>query len=214
MDEYLLAWLALAAIWLAAGVVADGLPTAGTPAVLRRRATGLLASTTIGLAGFVALTASGVTTSEMTVSAGPVGVLGDTSPEVALRALTLATVPAVAVCALTVPRLYRLRRGSAAFATAPATPSPPGLLADAAHPLLALPVQVTALALLPAAAQAAGGVPMLGTSTDGLVTTGVIVLLAAAGVRHSLRHHGLAERAVTGRMPSPAASARMGRSLH
>jgi len=181
MDLDLLGWLALSAGWLIAALIADALPTAHDPARLRRRVTGLLTLVGVGLAGTVAMIGWG--------SAG-------TDDAVAV----LAVGPALAVAVLAVPRLRRLRAGSAAFRTAPASPTPPGLRADAAHPLLALPMQVAAVALLPIIVQATGGGVVLGAGTAGLVSTAAVLLLVATGVRHALRHSRLAERAVTGRV--------------
>ncbi|MFY1635309.1 hypothetical protein ACN27F_18880 [Solwaraspora sp. WMMB335] len=193
----LLGWLALAAVWLVAALVADGLPATTSPAALRRRATGLLALVLIGLAGLAAAFGWGLTSSNPDDGAG------------ALRAAALATAPALVVAVMTVPRLRRIRTGAGALATA-AAPNPPGLLAEAAHPMAALPVLVTGVALLPAVARATGAATVAAGSTGGLMLTGIVVALVAAGVRHALRHSQLAERAVTGRALSPAAPVRSG----
>jgi hypothetical protein len=189
MDLDLLSWLVLAAGWLIAALLADSLPALGDPARLRRRVTALVVLVVAGLAGLIGMIGQGI--------ADP----GRTA------VLVLVAGPALAVALLAVPRLRRLRAGSAAFLTAPAAPNPPGLRADAAHPLVALPVQVTAVALLPATVQATGITAVQGAGTDGLVLTGAGVLLVAAGVRHALRHSRLAERAVIGRMPASAVRA-------
>ncbi|WP_326550616.1 hypothetical protein [Micromonospora sp. NBC_01813] len=186
MDLDLLGWLALGAGWLIAALIADALPAADDPARLRRRVTGLLTLVVVGLAGTVAMIGWGRA--------------GTADAVAALAVAVLAVGPALAVAVLAVPRLRRLRAGSATFRTAPAAPTPPGLRADAAHPLLALPMQVAAVALLPVGVQAADIGPVLGAGTAGLVSTAAVVLLVATGVRHALRHSRLAERAVTGRV--------------
>ncbi|MFV2021833.1 hypothetical protein [Micromonospora sp. LOL_023] len=186
MDLDLLGWLALGAGWLIAAVIADALPATDDPARLRRRVTGLLTLVVVGLVGTTAMIGWGI---------------ADVADAVAARAVAvLAVGPALAVAVLAVPRLRRLRAGSAAFRTAPAAPTPPSLRADAAHPLLALPMQVAAAALLPVGMQTAGGDAVLGAETAGLVSTAAVLLLVATGVRHALRHSRLAERAVTGRV--------------
>ncbi|MGC1210452.1 MAG: hypothetical protein WA890_04175, partial [Micromonospora sp.] len=92
-----------------------------------------------------------------------------------------------------------------AFAAAPDTPAPHGLRAAAAHPLIGLPLQVTALALAPALVSAAG-VDLLAGPAITVGALGVTVI----GVRHALRHNRLCERA----MPDEVASARAARPLH
>ena len=193
MDLDLLSWLVLAAGWLIAALLADSLPALGDPAQLRRRVTVLLVFVVAGLIGMIGMIGHGITASSGVADPGRTAVL------------VLAAGPALAVALLAVPRLRRLRAGSAAFLTAPAAPNPPGLRADAAHPLVALPVQVTAVALLPATVQATGITAVQSAGTDGQVLTGAGVLLVAAGVRLALRHSRLAERAVIGRMPASAA---------
>lgn len=194
MNLDLLSWLLLATGWLIAALLADSLPELGDPAQLRRRVTALLVLVVAGLAGLI-------------------GMIGQSIAEPGrTTVLVLAAGPALAVALLAVPRLRRLRAGSAAFLTAPSAPNPPGLRADAAHPLVALPVQVTAVALLPATVQATGLAAVQGAGTNGqvlLVAAGV--LLVAAGVRLALRHSRLAERAVIGRVP--ASTARVGSYL-
>jgi len=186
MDIALVGWLALTGGWLAAAVIAESLPSAGSPAALRRRVGWLTAFVLAGLGGIAGLIGGGAASAQV----------------------LLVAVPAAAVAVVTLPRLRRLYGGSAAFVTAPAAPSPPGLLARAAHPLVALPVQVTAVALVPVAARYFGGVPGvgvvadgLGVVADGLVLTVAVILLVAVGVRHALRHSALAEHAVVGRLP-------------
>jgi hypothetical protein len=68
--------------------------------------------------------------------------------------------------------------------------------------MVALPVQLTGLAVLPGAATAAGVLQLTGTAMIGPVLTAAGIGAAVIGVHHALRHSRLAERAVT---PSPAA---------
>lgn len=176
MDIALVGWLALTGGWLAAAVIAESLPSAGSPAALRRRVGWLTAFVLAGLGGVAGLIGGGAASAQV----------------------LLVAVPAAAVAVVTLPRLRRLYGGSAALVTAPAAPSPPGLLARAAHPLVALPVQVTAVALVPVAAWYFGGGPGLGLVDDGLVLAAAVALLVVVGVRHALRHSALAERALAG----------------
>ncbi|GIF77461.1 hypothetical protein Asi02nite_69790 [Asanoa siamensis] len=169
--------IALAALG-AAGLV-DLLPRATTAAVLRRRAARLQ----LLVGGLLAvLAAIGV--------AGLLG-YGDLMPAV----LPL-WVPALAVAVVSVRRLGRVRRGAAAFATAPHTPAPPGLRAAAAHPLLALPIQVIALAGVAAVLAAAGLVALTVPAVLGAVLTVAGLVVTGVGVRDALRHSRLAEGAV------------------
>ena len=67
---------------------------------------------------------------------------------------------------------------------------PPSLRAAAAHPMVALPVQVTALvAIVSATGLAAAAVLGIALTAAGLVTAAIVV-------RHGLRHSRLAEAAV------------------
>jgi hypothetical protein len=198
MDMDLAIPLAVAGIWLAAGAIADGLPQLRTARALRRRAGWLLGLTLAGLAVMVAL---------------GLGALFSKAPTVADRAgvgLVLPAVPATVVAALTVRRLRRLWAGAGAFAAAPETPAPPALVAGGAHPMIALPVQVTGLASLPAAVTAAGLVPLTAPGTLGLALTAAGLAVVVIGVRHALRHSRLVESAVTLR----PASARPAGVLH
>jgi hypothetical protein len=172
---------ALAAVWLAAGLLADGLPAARTAAELRRRATLLSVLAGSGVAVFVAIPMVAAT------------VLGASS---APSAALLATVPAMVVLASTVRRLGQVRRGAGAFATAPQAPVPPGLRAAAAHPLVAAPLQVTGLAALIGIPIAGGLVTIPGADAAGIAITVVGLAVVAIGVRHALRHSRLAVRAV------------------
>ena len=172
---------ALAAIWLAAGLLADGLPVARTAAELRRRAALLSILVGAGAAVFVAV--------PMVAGAMP-----DTS--MAPTAALLAAVPAMIVLTTTVRRLSQVRRGAGAFATAPQAPVPPGLRAAAAHPLIAAPLQVTGLAALVGLPIAGGVVNVPGSDAAGIAITVVGLAVVAIGVRHALRHSRLAVRAV------------------
>ena len=73
----------------------------------------------------------------------------------AATGLALAAAPALVVAVCTVRRVRR--RGPApALRPAPETPVPPALRAAAAHPLVGLPVQLTALTTVPAVVSATG----------------------------------------------------------
>ncbi|MDG4822228.1 hypothetical protein O7635_10225 [Asanoa sp. WMMD1127] len=170
---------AVAAAALAAAALADLLPRATSAAVLRRRAARLQLLVGGLLAALAAVALAGL--------AG----YGDLAPAV----LPLG-VPALAVALVSMRRLGRVRRGAAAFATAPHTPAPPGLRAAAAHPLLALPIQVTALAGVAAVLAAAGLVALTVPAVLGVVLTSAGLLVAGIGVRDALRHSRLAEGAV------------------
>ncbi|MER7889033.1 hypothetical protein ABTX15_04330 [Micromonospora sp. NPDC094482] len=192
MESYLVALLPIAAVWLAAGVIADGLPGLDRACALRRRAGWLLILTLAGLALTATVLAAGL------VSAG------DAPADRAAAALDLAGLPALVVAVCTVRRVRRLWAGAGAFATAPETPAPHGLRAAAAHPLIGLPLQVTGLLTVPAVI-AASGADRFATPgfTGPAITVGALVILVF-GVRHALRHNRLAERA----RPAEPASAR------
>ncbi|ROT33569.1 hypothetical protein [Micromonospora sp. HM5-17] len=190
MDLGLVVLLAIAAVWLAAGVVAEGLPRLPTAVALHRR-TGLLA----GLAALGLVGLGGVVLTGLLVD-------GPTVADRVAVGLMLPAGSAVTVALLTVRRVYRLRRGAGAFASAPRTPAPPTLRAAAAHPLVASPVQVTALVMLPVLVDATGLVPLDSPGGLGVLLTGVILVVGAIGVRHALRHSSLAEHAVTVRTRS------------
>ncbi|HET6529276.1 MAG TPA: hypothetical protein VFH03_01465 [Actinoplanes sp.] len=185
---------ALAAVWLAAGLLADGLPTAGTAAELRRRATQLSMLAGGGAAVFVAIPMVAATVPGR--SAAP-------------SAALLATVPAMVVLATTFRRLGQVRRGAGAFATAPHAPVPPGLRAAAAHPLVAAPLQVTGLAALIGLPIAAGLVTLPGADAAGIAITVVGLAVVAIGVRHALRHSRLAVIAVAPLKRAPKQIARL-----
>ncbi|MEU4552730.1 hypothetical protein EV382_5159 [Micromonospora violae] len=197
MESQLTILLPVAAVWLAAGVVADGLPRLGNTRTLRRRTGGLLALVLTGVALTAAVLGGGL------LSAGTAPV------DRAAAGLTLAAAPALVATICSVRRIRRLRAGAGAFASAPATPAPHGLRAAAAHPLVGLPLQVTALATVPAVIAAAG--TDLGADpgvTGPAITVGALAVLAI-GVRHALRHNRLAEQA----QPTPPSTRTVG-ALH
>ncbi|WP_433355482.1 hypothetical protein ACQPYV_00305 [Micromonospora saelicesensis] len=198
MESQLTILLPVAAVWLAAGVVADGLPRLRNTRVLRRRTGWLLV---LALTG-VALTA--------TVLGGGLLSAGTAPVDRAAAGLTLAAGPALVAAVCSVRRIRRLWAGAGAFASAPATPAPHGLRAAAAHPLVGLPLQVTALATVPALIAAAGA--DLGADpgvTGPAITVGALAVIAI-GVRHALRHNRFAERA----QPAVAGSTRAAGALH
>ena len=167
---------ALAAVWLTAGLLADALPGARTARELRRRARTL--STVVGAGAAVFLAVPLVT-----------GVLPGTSA--APAAALLAAVPALVVLLVTARRLTQVRRGADAFATAPLSPAPPALLAAAAHPLVATPLQITGLAALAGVPIAAGVIEVPGAQVAGIVLSVVGVAVLALGIRHAVRHSRL-----------------------
>ncbi len=198
MESQLTILLPVTVIWLAAGAVADGLPSLRTTRALRRRTGWLLALVLTG----VALTAATLVAGLLSAGAAPV--------DRAAAGLTLAAGPTVVAAVCSVRRIRRLRAGVGAFASAPATPAPHGLRAATAHPLVGLPVQVTALATVPALITAAGA--DLGAEpgvTGPAITVGALTVIAI-GVRHALRHSRLAERVRS----DPPQSARAARPLH
>jgi hypothetical protein len=188
---------ALAAIWLTAGLLADGLPVADTASELRRRA-GLL-SMLVG-AGAAVLVAVPVIT----------GLLpGDSA---APAAAVLPAVPALVVLTMTRRRLTMLRRGAGAFATAPLAPLSPALRAAAAHPMIAAPLQATGLAAIVGLPIAGGLVAVPGTDLAGIAITVVGAAVIAIGVRHALRHSRLSLLALAPirRTPRELTSTRLG----
>ena len=138
MESQLAILLPVAAVWLAAGVVADGLPRLRNTRMLRRRTGWLLVLALTGVALTAAVLGGGL------LSAGTAPV------DRAAAGLTVAAGPALVATVCSVRRIRRLWAGAGAFASAPATPAPHGLRAAAAHPLVGLPLQVTALATVPA----------------------------------------------------------------
>ncbi|SCE79129.1 hypothetical protein [Micromonospora saelicesensis] len=198
MESQLTILLPVAAVWLAAGVVADGLPRLRNTRMLRRRTGWLLVLALTGVALTAAVLGGGL------LSAGTAPV------DRAAAGLTLAAGPALVAAVCSVRRIRRLWAGAGAFASAPATPAPHGLRAAAAHPLVGLPLQVTALATVPALIAAAGA--DLGADpgvTGPAITVGALAVIAI-GVRHALRHNRFAERA----QPAVAGSTRAAGALH
>ncbi|MFY1618572.1 hypothetical protein [Micromonospora sp. WMMD736] len=199
MESQLTILLPVAAVWLAAGVLADRLPRLRDARALRRRTGWLLALALAGVALIAAVSVGGLT------SAG-------TAPiDRAAAGLALATGPALVVAVCSVRRIRRLRAGAGAFESAPGTPAPHGLRAAAAHPLVGVPLQVTALATVPAVIAAAG--TDLGAEpgiTGPAITVGALAV-ATIGVRHALRHSRLVERA---QPTSVTRSARAAGPLH
>ncbi|WP_433389017.1 hypothetical protein [Micromonospora sp. KLBMP9576] len=183
MDSHLTVLLALTAVWLAAGWLADGLPRMHRARALRRRTGWVLALTLAGLALTAAVLGAGLSSAGATVA------------DRAAAGLTLAVAPALVVAACTVRRVRRLGAGAAALASTPETPAPYGLRASAAHPLIGLPVQVTGLAILPAVAAASAPEPLFGPGVTGPAITLGVLAVVAIGVRHALRHSRLVERA-------------------
>ena len=167
---------ALAVAWLTAGLLADALPAARTVRQLRRRAGLLTAVIAGGAAVFVAVPL--VSWLVPGRSAAPAAAL-------------LAAVPALVVLTAGVRGLAQVRRGAAAFATAPQTPMPPALRAAAAHPLLLVPIQVTGLAAVIGLPIAGGLVRVPGSDVAGIAITVVGVAVLAIGVRAAIRHSRL-----------------------
>ncbi|MGC4745004.1 hypothetical protein ACLQ28_04990 [Micromonospora sp. DT201] len=198
MESHLTILIPIAAVWLAAGVVADGLPRLHNTRMLRRRTGWLLVLTLTGMALTAAVLGGGL------LSAGTAPV------DRAAAGLTLAAGPALVTTVCSLRRIRRLWAGAGAFASAPTTPAPHGLRAAAAHPLIGLPLQVTALATVPALIAAVG--TDLGAEpavTGPAITVGALTVLAI-GVRHALRHNRFAERA----QPEAPRSARTASPLH
>ncbi|MEU8419954.1 hypothetical protein AB0C15_03655 [Micromonospora sp. NPDC048835] len=190
MESQLTILLPVAAVWLAAGVVADSLPRLRNTRMLRRRAGWLLVLCLTGVALIAVVLGGGL------FSAGGAPV------DSAASALILAAGPALVAAACSLRRIRRLWAGAGAFASAPATPTPYGLRAAAAHPLVGLPLQVTALAALPAVIAAAGTDLGADPGVAGPAITVGALTVVAIGVRHALRHSRFAERARPAAAPS------------
>ncbi|MFI5936067.1 hypothetical protein [Actinoplanes sp. NPDC051494] len=167
---------ALAAVWLAAGLLADSLPVARTARELRRRARALSTVVGAGAAVFIAV---------------PVltGLLPGESD--APTAAMFPAVPALLVLLVTGRRLMRIRRGADVFAAAPHAPAPPALRAAAAHPWVAVPLQVTGLAALVGVPIAADLVKLPGTNVSGIAISMVGIAVVALVLRHAIRHSRL-----------------------
>jgi hypothetical protein len=187
MADHLVVLLPIAAVWTAAGILAERLPRPDRASALRRR-TGLLSAlilTGLGLTAAVLLAG---------LQSG-----GATPVDRAAADLAVAAVPALVVAVCTARRVRRLRAGAGAFARAPQIPAPHGLRAAAAHPLIALPLQVTALTVVAGTA----GDLLSGPGATGVAITVGGLAVAAIGVRHALRHNRLAERALPPAVGSP-----------
>lgn len=202
MDDRLAVLLPVAAVWLAAALVAEGLPGLDRARALRRRTGWLSALVLTGLALTTAALAAGLQSA------------GDTAVDRAAAGLAVAAIPAALVVGCTVRRIRRLRAGAGAFATAPGTPAPHGLRAAAAHPLIALPLHATALAALAAVLPAVGLDLFAAPGVAGPAITVAVLGVTTIGVRDALRHNRLAERAMSPAGAVPAVSARPARALH
>jgi hypothetical protein len=167
---------ALAGVWLAAGLLADTLPTARTALELRRRV--VLLSTLIGLGAAVFVAVPLVADLLPGESAAPAAAL-------------LPAIPGLFVLFVTVRRLTWVRQGAGAFAAAPQTPTPPALRAAAAHPLITTPVQVTGLAALVGLPIAAGLIEVPGASVAAIPLTIVGAAVVIVGIRAAIRHSRL-----------------------
>ncbi|WP_416901779.1 hypothetical protein [Micromonospora echinospora] len=185
MDSHLVALLPVAAVWVAAGLVADGLPRLERVRTLRRRTGWLIVLSLSGLGLMASVALVGL------------GTAGPTRADRAAAGLTLAVLPALVVAGSTVRRLHRLRAGAGAFATAPRVPVPPRLRAHAAHPLVGLPLQVTGLAMVSAVVATGGAGPDADALAGPVLALGLLGI-AVIGVRHALRHSRLATRALPG----------------
>ncbi|MFC3503555.1 hypothetical protein ACFOOK_21630 [Micromonospora krabiensis] len=182
MESQFAVLVPIAAVWLAAGVLADGLPGLDRACALRRRSGWLLV-----------LTLTGLTLTAAVLGAGLLSPGGATADRAA-AALDLAALPALVVAACGVRRVHRLWSGAGAFATAPDTPASHGLRAAAAHPLIGLPLQVTGLLTVPAVITASGSDLFARPGVTGpAITVGAVAVLAV-GIRHALRHNRFAER--------------------
>ncbi|MCU7729767.1 hypothetical protein ODJ79_39125 [Actinoplanes sp. KI2] len=167
---------ALAAAWLAAGLVADALPGARTARELRRRAGTLTALVATGAAVLVAV---------------PLVAWIVPGSSAAPAAALFPAVPGLIVLTLGVRRLGQVRRGAGAFTAAPQTPVPPALRAAAAHPLVLVPMQVTGLAALAGLPVAARLVSVPGADAADIAITVVGATVVAIGVRAAVRHSRL-----------------------
>ncbi|WP_238425537.1 hypothetical protein [Micromonospora parastrephiae] len=198
MESQLTILLPIAAVWLAAGVLADGLPRLRDARTLRRRTGWLLA---LALTG-AALTAVTLTGGLLSAGATPV--------DRAAAGLILTIGPALVVVVCSVRRIRRLWAGAGAFASAPAPPRRTACAPRRHIPSSGLPLQVSALTTLPAVIAAAGA--DLGAEpgvTGPAITVGALAV-AVIGVRHALRHSRLAERT----RPAASPSARAAGPLH
>jgi hypothetical protein len=186
---------ALTAIWITAGLLVETLPTARTARELRRR-TGLL-SMLVGAGAAVFVAVPLVTGLLPGASAAPAAAL-------------LPAVPAMIVLTVTRRRLAQIRRGAGAFATAPLAPLPPGLRAAAAHPLIAVPLQITGLATLVGLPITAGVVTVPGSAMASVAITVMGAAVLATVVRAGVRHSRLSVPAVVPQTRAPRELTRVG----
>jgi hypothetical protein len=164
--------VALSAVWLTAGLYADGLAATRTAHELHHRA--VVLSTLIGIG--------------LALPAASLAIPDGNAPAVALPT----AIPALVVLLVTVRRLGHARRGAGAIETTPHTPVPPALRATTAHPLMIVPVQVTGLASLLGLPIAGRLVSVPGAPLAGLVVTAVALAVTVTGVRAAIRHSRLA----------------------
>lgn len=169
-------------VWLAAAIAAHQLPHAPSARALTRGVTRLLA---LVIGGLIALFGIGLVT---LVSPLP-------GADRVLTVVALAAAPALAVAGLSTRRLRRLHTAGMVFATAPRTPVPPALRAAAAHPGVAVPVQVTAIALVTSGVTVLVAMPDAQLLRPALTAAAVLGTMASGGY-HVLRHSRLAEAAV------------------
>ncbi|MEH1012574.1 hypothetical protein V6U90_05555 [Micromonospora sp. CPCC 206060] len=186
--------LPMAALWLVAGVLADRLPALDRARTLRRRTGWLLTLILTALAGTATVVAAGLGTTDLT------------AVDRAGTALAVPAIPAAVVALSTLRRLGRIRAGAGAFASAPGTPAPPSLRVGAAHPMIGLPVQVTALLCALALVPASRPETSLTTGPGGLILSLLAIGVLAIGVRHALRHNRLTELAAPAAAASPPAT--------
>lgn len=104
---------AIAVVWVAAGLVAEGLPRLRTAGPLRRRSGLLFVLVVSGLAGLAGVLLAGAVEAEPTLA------------DRTAVGLALPAVPAVVVALITVRRVRALRVRAGAFATAPEAPPHP-----------------------------------------------------------------------------------------
>lgn len=166
----------LAVVWLAAGLIADGLPASATAAALHRRAALLSGVLGAGMAVLVAV---------------PIINMSRPGPETAGTAAALVCVPVAIVLMISLRRLAQVRRGAAALATAPHAPVPPGLIAGAAHPLVIVPMQLAGLAAVAGLPIAAGLIDVPDTAVVGIACGVAGAAALAIAIRHGLRHNRL-----------------------
>lgn len=181
----------VAALWVGVGLLVEDLPRRRTARSLRRRSGALVVLT---LAGILAMAATGAAA---LVTAGP------TAADRAAADLVLAALPAVVAAGWTVPRLRRLRSGTAVFSTAGGVPVPPALRSAAAHPVVAVPPQITGLAVLAGLLTGGRLGPSAGWTAPGIWLSVLVLGAAVVGIRHAIRHSTLGDRAVPVPVQSP-----------